>query len=185
MASSQGVGACELLDNALQPAQVLQRIDHVICLFLSDLTAGSLSLLELVRVPRTNTTCAACLASRHAMLSHASVAEVTSLRPACRCCPSAAGDLKVRLQRDLLLLWPETNITRVIRCRARQAAARLVIRGCSYTEHSRRVTCTCPAPPAERRWASPSAHSRLSTGSRPHRATRRCSICLRPRLQNP
>ena len=50
MVDSQSGDAAVLLDAALQPAQVLQRIDHVICLFLSDLTACSLPLLELVRM---------------------------------------------------------------------------------------------------------------------------------------
>jgi len=49
MANSQTADTAELLDDALQPAQVLQRIDRVMCLFLSDLTASSLPLLELVR----------------------------------------------------------------------------------------------------------------------------------------
>ena len=49
MATSRGASDAELLDDALRPTQVLQRIDHVICLFLSDLTACSLPLLELVR----------------------------------------------------------------------------------------------------------------------------------------
>ena len=49
MANSQSEEAAVLLDAALQPAQVLQRIDHVICHFLSDLTACSLPLIELVR----------------------------------------------------------------------------------------------------------------------------------------
>ena len=49
MSNNQSADTAEVLDDALRPAQVLQRIDRVMCLFLSDLTASSLPLLELVR----------------------------------------------------------------------------------------------------------------------------------------
>ena len=49
MIGSPGDGGAEVLDDATHPAQVLQRMDRVMCLFLRDLTAGSLPLLALVR----------------------------------------------------------------------------------------------------------------------------------------
>jgi len=58
-----------------------------------------------------------------------------------------------------------------------------VTRGCGCTEHGRRATC--PALHLACCLASPSADRWSRAGSRPNRATRRCSICLRPRLQNP
>ena len=88
MSGSLGDGGAELLDDALQPAQVLQRIDHVMCLFLRDLTAGSLPLLEVVRklhrVPSTSL--CELVRFRHGRLLRRCNAQQATVRSATRDC---------------------------------------------------------------------------------------------------
>ena len=127
----------EVLDDALRPAQVLQRIDRVMCLFLSDLTASSLPLLELVRDCTHEVRTSVCLRDplqRRAMMSHAVSGESSCVTVALICRPvihlewsSEQTEGCGHTQRDLLLLsLTVTNISfGVIRCRARHVAAQL------------------------------------------------------------